>query len=126
MARILVVDDEPTIRHVMRLYLEMEGHEVSEAVDGQEALEFFKTEHERLDAVILDLSMPRLSGRECLQKMCDIDSGVPVVISSGSAALGPLDPRELQPAFAVLEKPFRLERFGEVIKRTLASRARST
>jgi two-component system, OmpR family, KDP operon response regulator KdpE len=65
MSRILLADDEPAIRKVVRDALEREGHEVVAAVDGEEALERFA--NAGFDLVVTDLAMPRLDGLELVQ-----------------------------------------------------------
>ena len=64
MARILVVDDEATIRHVIRATLEMEGHEITEAGDGKVALEC--VHNEIPDLIITDIIMPVKEGIETI------------------------------------------------------------
>src|SRR6266581_9139191 len=61
-ARILVVDDDPQIRRVLRTTLIAQGYEVADARNGEEALE--KLRDEKLDLVILDMNMPGMSGLE--------------------------------------------------------------
>lgn len=60
MYKILIADDEQKIREVLREYAEFEGHEVSEAVDGMQAVEFVRKNS--FDIIILDIMMPRLDG----------------------------------------------------------------
>jgi CheY-like chemotaxis protein len=60
MARILVIDDEPFVRVVLRRLLEFAGHEVMEAGDGVEGTNLFR--HHPCDLVLCDLYMPRESG----------------------------------------------------------------
>jgi CheY-like chemotaxis protein len=67
-ARILIVDDEPHIRTVMRLALEGEGHQVREASSGEEALDLF-TEDAAWDLVLLDERMPGIDGLETLRRL---------------------------------------------------------
>src|SRR5215217_4628758 len=59
-AKILVVDDEPSIREVVGLYLRRDGHDVISATDGEEALEVFRESEP--DLVVLDLMLPKMSG----------------------------------------------------------------
>jgi two-component system, OmpR family, KDP operon response regulator KdpE len=66
-SRILVADDEPAIRKVVRDALEREGHEVVSAIDGKEALERF--EDGRFDLVVTDLAMPRVDGLELVKEI---------------------------------------------------------
>ena len=67
MSRVLVADDEPAIRKVVRDAFEREGHEVVAAIDGQEALERF--EEGGFDLVVTDLAMPNLGGLELVQEI---------------------------------------------------------
>ncbi len=77
MSRVLVVDDEPGIRKVVRDALEREGHEVATAVDGQEALDQF--EGGGFDLVVTDLAMPRVDGLELVRELRK-SSPAPVLI----------------------------------------------
>jgi two-component system, OmpR family, phosphate regulon response regulator PhoB len=63
-ARILIVEDHPTMREAMRLVLEGEGFDIDEASDGQQALA--SVQEERPDLVLLDMSIPGVSGTEVL------------------------------------------------------------
>jgi len=66
--RLLIIDDEPHIRHMMRLTLEAAGYQVDEAADGQIGLDRFRDVGE-YDAVVLDQKMPGLDGLETLQRI---------------------------------------------------------
>ncbi len=80
--RILVADDEPEIRDVLRLYLEKDGYEVTEAADGVEAMKILKDE--RIDLVVLDIMMPGLDGYRVLRNIRE-DNNVPVIILSAKS-----------------------------------------
>jgi len=67
MTQVLVVDDEPHIRSVLRGYLESDGHVVSEAVDGETALDLLR--RDRFDLVLLDVMMPGVDGLEVLRRL---------------------------------------------------------
>ncbi len=67
MSRILVADDEPAIRKVVRDALEREGHEVVTAIDGKEALERF--DEGTFDLVVTDLAMPHVDGLELVKEI---------------------------------------------------------
>jgi two-component system sensor histidine kinase ChiS len=67
MSRILVVDDEATVRALLRDVLELEGHEVDEAPDGPTALDHI--ESTRPDLVLLDVMMPGMSGIDVLSEI---------------------------------------------------------
>ena len=78
-ARILVVEDEPRLRGLIRLYLEREGHQVTDAGDGHAALAAFETDG--ADLVILDLMLPGMQGETVLEAMRD-HGDVPILITS--------------------------------------------
>ncbi len=80
---ILIIDDEDVVRHVARTLLSKIGYQVLEARDGLEGLEVYEKEKERIDLVLLDLSMPNLSGRETFRRLREQDDEVPVLICSG-------------------------------------------
>ena len=84
-ARILVVDDEPTIRGLVRDVLEEEGHEVLLAEDGYAALRMIEQHHP--ECVVLDVMMPGLDGHEVLQRVRASQRGfaVPVVMLTAAA-----------------------------------------
>ena len=80
--RVLVVDDEATIRDIVRRYLTADGFDVVEAADGEEALRQF--EDRRPDLVVLDVMMPGMDGLEVLRRL-RATSGVFVVLLTAKA-----------------------------------------
>ena len=78
MARLLVVDDEKKIRLIIRKYAEMEGHQVTEAKDGIEAVSICALED--FDVIILDVMMPGMDGPEVFRRMQEDErtQGIPV------------------------------------------------
>ena len=78
MSRVLVADDEPGLRKVVRDAFEREGHEVVAAIDGQEALDSF--EEGRFDLVVTDLAMPRMGGLELVEEIRRQASRVPILV----------------------------------------------
>ncbi|MBR6391062.1 MAG: response regulator, partial [Lachnospiraceae bacterium] len=77
--KILVADDEPEIRDLLRLYLENEHYEVIEAENGIEALRLI--DGQKPDMVMLDIMMPQLDGYQVLKHIRE-DNNVPVIIIS--------------------------------------------
>lgn len=77
--RILVVDDEEKIRHVIKEYAEFEGYEVKEAVDGRDAIE--KCKNENFDIIVMDIMMPKLDGFSTVKEIRKT-SNVPVIMLS--------------------------------------------
>jgi DNA-binding response OmpR family regulator len=78
-ARILVVEDEPRLRELLRLYLEREGHQVTDAGDGATAIATF--DQAGADLVILDLMLPGMQGEAVLEAL-RASGDVPVLITS--------------------------------------------
>jgi two-component system response regulator MprA len=76
--KILVVDDEPAVRESLRRALQLEGYEVALARDGLEALE--SVHADGVDAVVLDVSMPRLDGLETCRRLRSEGSALPVLM----------------------------------------------
>ena len=83
--RVLVVDDEPDIRRVVRMMLEKAGYDVLEAEDGQAAIEVINTGENRLmlDAVVCDMRMPKINGVEAMAYFRDNFPHVPMVVLTG-------------------------------------------
>jgi PAS domain S-box-containing protein len=80
---ILVIDDEVAVRQAAKSILESYGYRVAVAADGREGLDLFQPLGEEFDAVLLDMTMPVMSGEETLVRLQRIRQSVPVVLSSG-------------------------------------------
>lgn len=80
---ILVVDDEDIVREVTRRMLNECGYKVITAADGLEGLQIFSERYHEIDAVTLDMAMPKMSGKEAYIEMKKIYPAVRVLISSG-------------------------------------------
>jgi two-component system cell cycle sensor histidine kinase/response regulator CckA len=101
---ILLVDDESMIRGLGQVVLDRAGFRVLTADDGVEAVEVFAKEHERIDLVILDVTMPRMSGRDAFGHLLEIDPTARILFSTGYS-----DEHiaELEGAVGLLSKPYR-------------------
>jgi len=80
--RVLVVDDEPPIRKLLRMGLSAEGYQVIDAPSGKAALELIS---QKPDLIILDLGLPDIQGLELLRTMRERNEGVPIVVLSSRA-----------------------------------------
>lgn len=85
---ILLVDDEQTIRDLGKEILTEYGYRVMAAHDGESALEHYKRSPTQIDLVILDLIMPGMGGRRCLEELFRVNSRIKVVIASGYSVDG--------------------------------------
>lgn len=102
-ARILVADDEPSVRTFLSTVLRGRGYDVVEAADGVEALE--RAHHERLDLVITDLVMPEREGIEVIQAVRRDQPGAGIIAISGAFDGQFLEVAQMIGADAVIEKP---------------------
>ncbi len=120
---ILVVDDDSQVRAAIRRALVELGYEVGEAADGESALAALR-EAERPQLVILDYVMPGMDGAEVAREIAALDPDLPVIFSTGHAAL-----RALRAAAGedvpVLEKPFTLDELDTLLRDRLAERRRA-
>lgn len=119
---ILLVDDDPTVRQVGQLMLQRLGFSVREAVDGVSAIDIFRRHADRIDCILLDLTMPNLNGEKTYLELQRIRPGVPTVIMSGFSAeeINDRFPDEARVEF--LQKPFQLDALSRCLQRALASR----
>jgi CheY-like chemotaxis protein len=103
---VLVVDDEEMIRTLAGAALRSRGYTVLEAEDGQQALDIYSRELDRIDLVILDLTMPTLSGHEAFRHLLNLNARVRVLFASGYAVeqLSDLE-KEMMAGF--VKKPYR-------------------
>src|SRR4051812_48407004 len=82
--KLLIVEDDEAIRHMMQDVLEIEGYEIVTAADGQEGLELLRSSDETPCVIILDMMMPRMNGWQFLdeQRLDPRFSGIPVIVCS--------------------------------------------
>ncbi len=116
---ILVVDDEPSVGAMTGRILRTFGYHVVIAADGKEGLDIFAREKDRIDLVILDLDMPNMDGRTCLDRIVEIDPAAKVMIASGYKVDGQGDPALEQGAKASLNKPYGAGELLELVRRVL-------
>jgi PAS domain S-box-containing protein len=117
--RILIVDDEESLRLVTARMLEYCGYRVITAGNANEAEEVYRRERDQIDGVLLDLSMPGISGFEVFDRLMKIDSGVKVLLCSGF-----IDAVDLKKALekgirGFIQKPFNIEGLSERVKALL-------
>lgn len=103
--RVLVVDDDAMLRSILTRRLHHHGYAVVEAENGEEALERFEESPDSFDCVLLDLSMPKLSGQEVHRALVELREDVRVVLMSGYTEQQVLDRFDgVRPA-GILQKP---------------------
>jgi len=115
--RILVVDDEASIRRTLREILEYENYDVTEAVDGEDAL---KTAREnQFDLALLDVKMPKKDGLEVLQVLVKEQPELPVLMISGHGTIDTAMEASKLGAFDFIEKPPDLNRLLLTLRNAL-------
>ncbi len=111
--QVLIVDDEPSVLEVVAGYLRCDGHVVSTAASGREALENFRRHH--FDLVVLDRVMPEMSGDQTAAFIKQVNHHIPVIMLTGFGAM--IEATGSQPAAVdvVLNKPVTLATLRQTI-----------
>jgi two-component system, NtrC family, nitrogen regulation response regulator NtrX len=117
MPRILVVDDEKSIRNTLKDVLEYEKYEVFLAEDGASGIDLFA--QDAFDVVLCDIKMAKMDGIEVLQKLLEISTDVPVIMISGHGNIDTAVDSIKKGAFDFLEKPLDLNRLLITIRNAL-------
>ena len=121
--RILIIDDEDAIRNLAKRVLEQHGYTVLLASDGQEGLDTYFRERGRVDLIVLDLSMPRMSGREVLERLREQAPDVKVIISTGYAEGTQAEILQNLNISAYIYKPYRPLEIARLVRQVLDSPA---
>jgi DNA-binding NtrC family response regulator len=118
--RILVVDDEPNMRTILRGILSREGHEISEACDGQEAKEILRKTGGDFHVIVTDLRMPRVDGMELLEHVVEHYPGREVLMITAHGTVDTAVEAMKVGAFDFVTKPFDAAELRAVISKALA------
>ena len=112
---VLIVDDEEMVRSTAEQMLRRRGYTTLCATDGEEGLALYKRHRDAIDVILLDHSMPRMSGREALRQLRAESPDVAIVIITGF----PTDLGEFEGADELLRKPFSLEALTGCVRSVL-------
>ena len=113
--RILLVDDQQSVREAINLLLSLDEHTVVEAANGAEALDLFMRDH--FDLVITDFEMPNMKGNELATRIKQASPAQPILmITAYAEQLGDSD----NPVDAILDKPFQLEDLRQAMAKLLS------
>lgn len=128
MARILLIDDDDLLRDTVLQMLELDGHKVSDAADGEAGLKLFARQHGGaggFDLVITDMLMPGTDGARVIVEMRRGHPGLPIIaISGGRRVLSPqfnLETATLAGATCQLAKPFSRHALQSAVHQALAA-----
>jgi CheY-like chemotaxis protein len=106
----LVVDDQPEVRETLKMLLEIDGHIVTEASNGLEALDLFTPG--RFDLVMTDYAMPEMRGDELATRIKELAPSQPILMVSGSINQPDTSSYSVD---AILNKPFSLNELRQAI-----------
>ena len=118
---VMVVDDEPDLRNFCVTALGEVATEILTAANGLEALEQFEKANRKVDLVLMDLTMPKMSGPECFQRLRAIDPDLKVLISSGYSLDVDAENLLKGKATGFLPKPYDLNQLMESVERALST-----
>jgi CheY-like chemotaxis protein len=122
MARVLVIDDDEMTRTLVTRMLVGEGHEIEEAVDGQDGLRLFGESPP--DLVVTDINMPGLDGHDVIEAIRMLHPDVPIIAISGGGAVGKeelLLKASALGADQIILKPFEFTQLVAAVERALES-----
>ncbi len=117
---ILLVDDEEPIRSLGRQILEGMEFDVVLAADGKEAIEVFNAFKDEIVCVILDLTMPHISGDEAYREMKLVKPGVKVIVSSGFSEHDVVKRFPEKSLSGFIQKPYKIDNLAGILKKVLA------
>ena len=122
--RLLVVDDEPMLREILKDGFENMGYRVVAAESGMVALEFLQQDPDGFDLVILDMNMPGWDGLDTLRRLREVREDIPALLTTGYAEEYKVRAFERAGRVAVVQKPFRLDRLETALRGLLADSPR--
>ncbi len=117
MASILIIDDEKSIRNVLRDILQHEGYQVEEAPDGEQGIKLFQSK--TFDLVLCDIKMPKMDGMEVLQQIMAVNPEIPVIMISGHGSIENAVEAVKKGAYDFISKPPDLNRLLITLRNAL-------
>ncbi len=113
----MLVDDENMVREVTREFLEIAGHRVTAFPSPKEVLKFFDKESpEAFDLLIIDFTMPQMTGMELLKKLRSMGISTPALLSTGNSEAVPSEALGELKVISVLRKPYTQNTLSEAVK----------
>jgi two-component system, cell cycle sensor histidine kinase and response regulator CckA len=119
---VLIIDDDAEIRSVTEMLLRRRGFEVLTAADGAEGLALFRLRANDIQAILLDLTMPGMSGLEVSRAIRALRPAAPIIFSSGFNEEISLEPLERTPSVTFLQKPYSVDLLMSKIDAAIAAR----
>jgi CheY-like chemotaxis protein len=116
---VLLVDDEPLVIRSTKRLLERLGYRVFTAVNGRDGLEVYRSCHDQIEIVVLDLLMPEMDGAETLRELQGFNPTIKVVMATGFTEDSKIEELLAAGAQGFVEKPFDIEDLAAEMKRVL-------
>ena len=120
MAKILLVDDEESIRITVGEFIREEGHEVSSAENVEEAFQLMKENN--YDVIVTDIIMPKITGIELLKKIRETSTDIPIIMMTGEPEVNTASAAVRAGAFDYLAKPISSEAIKKVIRNAVTTK----
>lgn len=117
---ILVIDDEEPVREAVTDILELEGLQVVSAANGRDGIELYRAQRVDIQLVILDLSMPGISGAETLEALQQINPAIRVILSSGYSEEEVNQRIQGQSGVTFIQKPYSFGTLAKTVRQQLA------
>jgi PAS domain S-box-containing protein len=118
-ATVLIVDDEEPVRFAMRQQLKALGYHVMVAESGQQALQIYQRDIEKIDLVLLDMIMPDMNGTETFVELKAVDADIKVLLVSGYSQDDRMNALINDGAVGFIQKPFRIYDISKALNRAL-------
>jgi CheY-like chemotaxis protein len=119
---VLLVEDEESVRELVKLTLVARGYKVLEAENGECGLEMAQSFNENIDILITDVMMPGIGGRELAKKLSETRPGISVLYLSGYTEDAVVTQGTIGPAVAFLQKPFTLQNLAKKVREVLRAK----
>jgi DNA-binding NtrC family response regulator len=113
------VEDEESLRLMSSRHLNQYGYHVITASNGREALDIYPKEGKSISLIILDLVMPVMDGRKCLEKILRINPNAKVIIASGVTEEGSTNVAQVKGAKGSIRKPYDIKRMLRMVREVL-------
>jgi len=119
---ILIIDDEDVVRRAARASLEHFGFTVFEASDGRDGADLFSRLHDRISAVLLDLTMPNMDGHDVWRFIKRVRPDMRIIVSSGFEESDAMKQFPPDPALAFIQKPYTASLLGRLVQSVVSTR----
>jgi CheY-like chemotaxis protein len=123
---ILIADDEPAVLNIAQLILEAAGFQILTAGDGHEAVETYAAHAPQIRAILLDVTMPFMDGREAFSHIRRANHAVPIIITSGYSEQQTRQDFPESPHTHFIQKPYRANTLLAALRQVLEDQAAST